>query len=168
VADGGTADGLAAVAGEARAVATSSADRRRLWQLRERQTELYASAPGLAKLDVSVRLDRLDAAVAAIRRVVAAGPGSVGLFGHVLDGNLHVQLLDTPPGTVAAVLQEVAGLGGSISAEHGIGRLKVPHVHLARSPELVAWMAQIRAAVDPAGMLNPGVLFEDRRARPPR
>jgi FAD/FMN-containing dehydrogenase len=168
VADGGTAEGLAAVAGEALAVATSSADRRRLWQLRERQTELYASAPGLAKLDVSVRLDRLDAAVAAIRRVVAAGPGSVGLFGHVLDGNLHVQLLDTPPGTVAAVLQEVAGLGGSISAEHGIGRLKVPHVHLARSPELVAWMAQIRAAVDPAGMLNPGVLFEDRRARPPR
>ena len=75
VADGGTAAGFAPVADQVVAVGTGAAGRQRLWALRERQTELYAAHRGLQKLDVSIRLADLDAAVAAIRDVVAgAGP----------------------------------------------------------------------------------------------
>ena len=54
----------------------------------------------------------------------------------------------------------MAELGGSISAEHGIGRLKVAQLHLARSAEQIDWMRRIKATVDPDGLLNPGVLFD--------
>jgi FAD/FMN-containing dehydrogenase len=53
----------------------------------------------------------------------------------------------------------VAELGGSISAEHGIGRLKVDQLHLARSTVQIDWMRRIKATVDPDGLLNPGVLI---------
>jgi FAD/FMN-containing dehydrogenase len=162
------------------ALATDPADRRRLWAFRERQTELYAALGGPLKLDVSLRLDRLDEGIAAIRRAVAegaaersgvaaisgaggggpvAGRTGLGVFGHALDGNLHVQLLDAAPGTADRVLAAVAGLGGSISAEHGIGRMKAGVLHLARSADEVSWMRQVKATVDPAGLLNPGVLL---------
>ncbi len=207
VADGGGGQGLAPVADQVLAVAKSPADRARLWAYRERQTEAYAQLPGeVDKLDVSVRLDRLDLAVARIREAVGTGavggPGSgaagapgpvaadvpqpvaavgpepgvqarpgagsgrdipggpwVGFFGHVLDGNLHVQLVDSAPGASRRVLDLVAGLGGSISAEHGIGRLKAEHLALARSADEIAWLRQVRATVDPQGLLNPGVLL---------
>jgi FAD/FMN-containing dehydrogenase len=193
VADGGTATGFEPVADLVVAVATDRADRQRLWALRERQTELYATLPGLQKLDVSVRLTDLDPAVAAIRAVVAgagadagrgtappdgfvppAGTGGqddpppvggedrpwVGFFGHALDGNLHVQVVGADTATADRVLRAVAELGGSISAEHGIGRLKVAQLHLARSAEQIDWMRRIKATVDPDGLLNPGVLFD--------
>jgi FAD/FMN-containing dehydrogenase len=160
VADGATADGLTPVADRVLAVATEPGDRRRLWAYRERQTELYAAldAAGLEKLDVSLRLDRLDEAVAAIRRAVD-GPTGVGMFGHALDGNLHLQLLGAGPGTFERVLAAVVDLGGSISAEHGIGRMKADLLPLARSADEISWMRQIKAAVDSDGLLNPGVLL---------
>jgi FAD/FMN-containing dehydrogenase len=182
VADGGTAAGVEPVADQVVAVATSPADRQRLWALRERQTELYATLPRLQKLDVSVRLADLDAAVSAIRAVVGvaepgggtAGPNAsghaqgaggedhpwVGIFGHALDGNLHVQLVGADGAAADRVLRTVAELGGSISAEHGIGRLKVDQLHLARSTEQIDWMRRIKATVDPDGLLNPGVLID--------
>ena len=61
------------------------------------------------------------------------------------------------------ILELVAALGGSISAEHGIGRLKVEQLHLARSADQIDWMRRIKATVDPDGLLNPGVLFEPPR-----
>lgn len=84
---------------------------------------------------------------------------SVGFFGHALDGNLHVQLVGMDVATGDRVLEVVSALGGSISAEHGIGRAKAASLHLARSPEQIDWMRAIKASVDPAGLLNPGVLF---------
>ena len=163
VADGATGDALAPVADQVLALATDGTQRRRLWSYRERQTELYAVLPGTVdKLDVSLRLGGLDDGVAAIRRVAAGSPdgsAQVGIFGHALDGNLHVQLVGAAPSTATRVLAEVAARGGSISAEHGIGRLKAEHLHLARSADEIAWMRQIRATADPAGLLNPGVLL---------
>lgn len=178
-ADGASGDAFAVVADQVIAIATSAPDRARLWAYRERQTELYAALPGPGpeKLDVSLRLDRLDEGVAAIREVVAAAtpPGGgepsvgqpvgarpwLGVFGHALDGNLHVQLLDAGPGTARRILEVVAHLGGGISAEHGIGRLKAAQLQLARSVDEIAWMRQLRSTVDPDGMLNPGVLFTE-------
>ena len=193
IADGGTAEGFAGLADAVVAVATRAADRARLWAYRERQTECYAALPGppVDKLDIGVRLDRLDEVVRAIRSVAeasargepavpggsasdaapevpASDPGApdettpwVGFFGHALDGNLHVQLVGAPPGTAERVLDVVGGMGGSISAEHGIGRLKAHHLSLARSAEEIDWMRQLRATVDPDHLLNPGVLFAD-------
>jgi FAD/FMN-containing dehydrogenase len=184
VADGGTAAGFEPVADLVVAVATDPTDRQRLWALRERQTELYATLPGLQKLDVSVRLADLDPAVTAIRAVVAGGgtdPGGgtarpdgiapptgaggegcpwVGFFGHALDGNLHVQVVGADRATADRVLRAVADLGGSISAEHGIGRLKADQLPLARSAVQIDWMRRIKGTVDPDGLLNPGVLID--------
>jgi FAD/FMN-containing dehydrogenase len=193
VADAATGAGLEPVADHVVAMGTEPADRQRLWALRERQTEVYATLPRVQKLDVSVRLAHLDAAVAAIREVVAsaagggaapdAGPGRsrgdvararvgpstaqvgddgqpwVGIFGHALDGNLHVQLVGVDGATADRVLAAVAALGGSISAEHGIGRAKAGQLHLARSAAQIEWMRRIKATVDPDGLLNPGVLL---------
>ena len=191
VADGGTAQGFEPVADQVVAVATDRADRQRLWALRERQTELYATLPGLQKLDVSVRLADLDAAVAAIRAVVA------GPVGRAADAPLaaisptrRIRRRHDPrraggedrPGSGSSATpstatctsswsaptgqrrtgssRTVAELGGSISAEHGIGRLKVDQLHLARSAEQIDWMRRIKATVDPDGLLNPGVLID--------
>ncbi len=60
-----------------------------------------------------------------------------------------------------AVLGLVAAKGGSISAEHGIGRLKRPWLHLSRSPAEIAAMTAVKGALDPSGMLSPGVLLPD-------
>ena len=167
VADWGTGDGFQVIADRVLALALEPGDQRRLWGYRERQTELYAAAAGtdLQKLDISLRLDRLDEGVSSIRARVAAaraqaadGP-RVGFFGHALDGNLHVQLVGAGPELGVAVLEDVAELGGSISAEHGIGRLKVRHLHLAHTEDEITWMRDVKRSVDPRGLLNPGVLF---------
>ena len=92
---------------------------------------------------------------------VAPGPTLI-LCGHVGDGNLHVNVvgLDADDETVDdAVLRLVAGSDGSISAEHGIGRAKIPWLPLTRSPAELAAMAAIKRALDPDGILNPGVLI---------
>ena len=64
-----------------------------------------------------------------------------------------------------AVLRQVAALGGSISAEHGVGRAKVGWLGLSRSPAEVAAMVAVKRALDPAGLLAPGVLLPDAGAR---
>lgn len=165
VADAATADGVSVVAEDVVAVALTSGDRQRLWALREGQSELYSALPGVQKLDVSVRLADLDALVSAVRRVVAdeARPPAVGFFGHALDGNLHVQIVGGGDRLADRVLRAVAALGGSISAEHGIGRMKSAQLPLARSAEQIAWMRAIKATVDPRGLLNPGVLLAEER-----
>ncbi|HEX6888334.1 MAG TPA: FAD-linked oxidase C-terminal domain-containing protein, partial [Candidatus Nanopelagicales bacterium] len=121
--------------------------------------------PPVVKLDVSVRLAQLDALVAQVADVLAAAvPGAwAGCFGHALDGNLHVQLVGVDEASAeratGQVLRAVADLGGSISAEHGIGRTKARWLGLARSPDAISWMRDLKATVDPQGLLNPGVLF---------
>ena len=90
------------------------------------------------------------------------GPADAYLFGHLGDGNVHVNVVGPPADddrVDEAVLRLVAQHGGSISAEHGIGRAKQPWLALSRSAtELVAFRA-IKDALDPQGILNPGVLL---------
>jgi FAD/FMN-containing dehydrogenase len=81
-------------------------------------------------------------------------------FGHVADGNVHVNVVpaDTADGRHEdAVFSLVASLGGSISAEHGIGALKARWLPLVRSQSELALFARIRSALDPSGILNPYV-----------
>ena len=115
------------------------------------------------KLDVSVpaaQWVRLASQAAAV--VAEVDPGAhVITFGHVADGNVHVNIVpaETADGRHEdAVFSFVASLGGSISAEHGIGALKAPWLPLARTDAERALFARIRSALDPSGTLNPNVL----------
>ncbi|MGY6499544.1 MAG: FAD-binding oxidoreductase [Acidimicrobiales bacterium] len=148
------------------AVATDERSAADLWAWREAHTEVInAAADGAPhKFDVTVPLDRIPAMVDDVRRTVAAhrAEARVWIFGHAGDGNLHVNVtgLDTDDEHVdAAVYGLVAAVGGSISAEHGIGRAKRSHLHLSRSAVEIDTFRAIKDALDPAGVLNPGVLL---------
>ena len=114
-------------------------------------------------LDVSVpaaRWVRLASAAAGV--VAGVDPGAtVVTFGHVADGNVHVNIVPAQPADGRhedAVFGLVASLGGSISAEHGIGALKARWLPLARSAGERALFARIRSALDPTATLNPHIL----------
>ncbi|HEY1346295.1 MAG TPA: FAD-binding oxidoreductase [Streptosporangiaceae bacterium] len=193
----GAAEELAGLVGDRpAAVGTDAAGRARLWACRERHPEAAGFVGVPLKLDVSVpaaRWVRLASEVAGV--VAEADPGALVItYGHVADGNLHVNVVpgtglaggppegphrigsrnadstraalqaDTPGAAGAdgrhqdAVFSFVASLGGSISAEHGIGALKARWLPLVRSDAERALFARLRAAFDPAGILNPHVL----------
>ena len=166
VADGGSGDGFVepVLADRDVVVGRESGETERLWQYRERQAEAFGTLGVIHKLDVSVPLDRLPACTNEIRAVIGEFPDveTFGMFGHVLDGNLHVEFAGPSAedeSADVAVLECVARHGGSISAEHGIGRLKAPHLGLSRSVAEIAAMRAIKQAWDPRGLMNPGVLF---------
>jgi FAD/FMN-containing dehydrogenase len=146
------------------ALGTSGARRAALWRYREAHTDAIASLGIAHKLDVAVPLARLGELVSRVPGVVEAfAPGATTwLFGHAADGNLHVNITGADPADDSvdgAVLELVASLGGSISAEHGIGVAKRRWLELNRSgPELAA-MRSVKRALDPAGILSPNVLF---------
>jgi FAD/FMN-containing dehydrogenase len=145
-------------------VATDAAGQRALWAYREQHAEAISAAGVPVKLDVSVPVGSLAGLVHALPATVAgAAPGARAvMFGHLNEGNLHVNVLDVAGRTeqvTDAVLRLVAELGGSISSEHGVGRAKAPWLALSRSPTEIAAMQAVKAALDPAGLLNPGVLL---------
>lgn len=141
---------------------------RALWSVRESHTESISrsSVTPVVKLDVSVPIRALSATFSEL----SALPGTLDhpcrpiLFGHVGDGNIHVNLLDVPPehaeDVTGRVFAVVAANGGSISAEHGIGRAKSAWIHLGRSQVDRGVMSAIKRTLDPDGLLNPGVLFD--------
>jgi FAD/FMN-containing dehydrogenase len=155
---------LAACLGDvATAVADDPAGRARLWRYRDGMAEAIAMVGVPHKLDVTLPAGELAAFAVAVPGVVAAAaPGArVHLFGHLGDGNLHVNITGVPADDEAvddAVLRLVADHGGSISAEHGVGRAKAPWLHLSRSPTEIATFRALKGALDPAGILNPGAI----------
>jgi FAD/FMN-containing dehydrogenase len=162
------------------AVALDPAGRAALWVYRERHTEAIATVGIPHKMDVAVPLARiaefraeLDEAVRAAAG--GAGPPRVFVFGHIGAGNLHVNVVGPDPADGAvdeAVMRLAAAYGGTISAEHGIGRAKAALLHLSRSGPEIAVMRAVKRAFDPDGLLNPGVLLAEpglsqtRRQRP--
>jgi FAD/FMN-containing dehydrogenase len=149
---------------EATAVATDRPGRERLWAYRERHTEAVSALGIPHKLDVTVPIGRLADFDTEVRQTVrqVAPDATLIVWGHVGDGNLHVNVVGPPPDddTVDdAVIRLVASMGGSISAEHGIGRAKTAWLHLVRAPAELQVLADVKAALDPSGILNPGVLL---------
>ncbi len=146
-------------------VAADTAPRERLWLLREAQGEAIAREGVPHKLDVALPVGRIPEFVEQVRARVAAVDATARtlVFGHVLDGNLHVNVVGPDPAHEAvddAVLGLTIEHGGSISAEHGIGVAKVRWLARDRSPGDLAAMRAIKAALDPDGILNPGVLLD--------
>lgn len=154
------------------AIAQNDAQRAAFWKVREEQSAAQKPEGGGWKHDVSVPVSRiadfLDEASTAVQRFE---PGArISAFGHVGDGNMHYDVL-CPPGVDHAafigrwmagsevVHDIVARYDGSISAEHGLGRLKTEEARRYKSPLEVATMQAVRAAIDPLRIMNPAVLF---------
>jgi FAD/FMN-containing dehydrogenase len=145
-------------------VADDTASRERLWRLREGHAEAINAAGVPHKLDVGVPLAALEDFLARVPGAVAdVAPGArTILFGHLGDGNVHVNVIGADPddpSVDAAVLELVAALGGTISAEHGIGVAKTRWLGLVRSDAEIAAMRALKQALDPHGLLNPGVVL---------
>jgi FAD/FMN-containing dehydrogenase len=162
-------DELLEVLGESAAVADATVASdvtgvARLWAYRETHTEAISAAGVPVKLDVSVPLSELAGLVADLPGTVAAvAPAArVIIFGHLGEGNLHVNVLaaeNVAEEVTDAVLRLVASRRGSISSEHGVGRAKAHWLSLSRSAAEIAVMRRIKTALDPSGILNPGVLL---------
>jgi len=146
-------------------VAMDAPARAALWAYRERHTESVSAVGIPHKLDVAMPVSRLAGFRAELNSVVRStgGPDARAIvFGHIGAGNVHVNVLGPDPDDDAvddAVLGLAAAHGGTISAEHGIGRAKVGVLHLSRSPAEIAAMRVIKSGLDPGWLLNPGVLF---------
>ena len=146
-------------------VASDQAGRERLWRLRERHTEAI-NAEGIPhKLDVALPIGRMAEFVdRAVQAVEATSPGaSTYLYGHIGEGNLHLGIIGPGPDDEAvddAVLRLVVEMGGTTSAEHGVGIAKTGWLEADRGPADVGAMRAIKRALDPRGMLNPGVIFD--------
>ncbi|MBB2963334.1 FAD-binding oxidoreductase [Methylobacterium sp. R2-1] len=155
-------------------LAASETQRRRLWAMREGQAEAQkAAGPGI-KHDVSVPvsavpdfLARADAALAAAFPMIRPFA-----FGHLGDGNIHYNPLGPAGSTPAEVARLrpqvnrivhdiVVDLGGSISAEHGLGQLRTHEIQRYKAPVERAMMAALKATFDPKGLMNPGKIVPD-------
>ena len=144
-------------------LAASEAQRKQIWALRESPYEYHHHIPRMLGFDVSVPRSQMHQAAEAVRAAMreTLPDERIALFGHVGDSNLHV-LATLPERDQAAakariealVYGVVASLGGSISAEHGIGTAKRAWLHLSRTPEELALLRQLKQAVDPTGLLN--------------
>jgi FAD/FMN-containing dehydrogenase len=144
-------------------VADDTAGREGLWSLREGHTDAINAAGIPRKLDVGIPLAQLDRFLAEVPAVIAgAGGERVILFGHLGDGNVHVNVLGDDPDDERvddAVLELALACGGTISAEHGIGVAKARWLERARGDAEVAAMRAIKDALDPRGLLNPGAVL---------
>jgi FAD/FMN-containing dehydrogenase len=155
------ADALEAAGIEDAVIADDSTSRERLWRLREAHTEAISAAGVPHKLDVGVPVDALAPFCDAVRAAMPEGARTI-VFGHLGDGNVHVNVLGPDPGDESvddAILRLAADHGGTISAEHGVGVAKARHLELVRAPDEIAAMRAIKAALDPSGILNPGAVL---------
>lgn len=141
-------------------VADDTASREGLWKLREGHTDAINAAGIPHKLDVGIPLDELDRFLTAVPDIAAAAGGErTILFGHLGDGNVHVNVLGPAPDDVRvddAVLELALDCGGTISAEHGVGVEKAHWLERARGATEMAAMRAVKDALDPAHLLNPG------------
>jgi FAD/FMN-containing dehydrogenase len=150
-------------------LASSLAQAQSLWRLRETMSEVQKHEGGSIKHDVGVPVARIPELIARANQLVELMiPGARPVpFGHLGDGNIHYNVSQPPPmdraiflsywdALNAAVHEIVLDLGGSISAEHGIGRMKRELLTHAKTPLELDLMRRIKAALDPNGILNPG------------
>jgi D-lactate dehydrogenase (cytochrome) len=153
-------------------IAQSETDRAQMWAARELMSEVQSKEGASIKHDVSVP-------IAAVPRLIAEGSAAVqraieGVrpcpFGHMGDGNIHFNFSQPvgadPKAFMArekdaneAIYEIVLRLGGSVSAEHGIGQLKTGLLQRVKDPVTLEMMRAVKAALDPNGILNPGKML---------
>jgi len=143
-------------------IATSKAQRDSIWALRDDVEQFFRMGMPVT-FDISLPVGEMEAYVAdALARLEKEWPAYRRfVFGHLGDGNLHFIVAGPPSreakhGIERCVYEPLAARSGSVSAEHGIGLEKQPWLPLSRSPAELALMQQIKRALDPNGILNPG------------
>lgn len=155
----------AELAGEP-AVGIDAGSQQRLWQVRESTAEIVGLFGPPLKFDVSLPLSAIAGFAADSAALVAEhAPDAIPiLFGHIGEGNLHLNVLrcgaEQESHLYAAMMKLIAAHGGNVSSEHGIGSRKRAYLGMSREPADIAAMRTIKAAFDPTGYLNPAVLFD--------
>ena len=147
-------------------LASSETERRAIWNIREDVWQPKHIAPILT-FDVSLPIENMKAYVEEVNAAVQsfAGENRSFVFGHMADGNLHLVIAAGDDAATRAKVEEMvyrplAVIGGSVSAEHGIGLEKRAYLPLSRTPAEISTMRLIKRALDPKGILNPGKVFE--------
>lgn len=153
-------------------LAQSAADSRSYWFWRENITESLNTQGKVYKNDISVPVSSLPAFIKELESLTHSrfGAAQVFLFGHLGDGNIHVNLLQTKEMDSKKFVESyddytehlfalVQKYRGSIAAEHGIGMIKTRHLHYSRSADEIDLMKKVKSVFDPQGLLNPGKIF---------
>ncbi len=153
-------------------IASNSQQASDFWALRENISESLSQTSVVHKNDISLPISQIDAFCIELEKTLKTNfPGvEVVLFGHIGDGNLHVNFVKPKElskeefFTLAhkadpKMFDLVKKYGGSISAEHGIGLTKKDFLSYTRSPAEISLMKQIKAVFDPQGLINPGKIF---------
>ncbi|MET4101671.1 FAD/FMN-containing dehydrogenase [Roseovarius sp. MBR-78] len=165
------ADGLEAGLVSDGMIAQSQAQRHAFWELREQIPEANRRIGSISSHDISLPLSVIPEFIEKGAGVIAGiGAFRINCFGHLGDGNLHYNIFPMPGRSRADHMEErdaikralhdlVHEMGGSVSAEHGIGRLKVDDLERYGDPVKLAAMRAIKDALDPAGIMNPGAVL---------
>ncbi|MCC7008877.1 MAG: FAD-binding protein [Acidobacteria bacterium] len=151
--------------------AATDDERQELWRVRrEISPALKTIAPTKLNNDIVVPKARVPELLEAVDALARRFRLRIPCFGHVGDGNIHVNIM-VPAGDPGALgrareaegelFRRVVALEGAISGEHGIGFTKAPYLPLALTPETIALMQRVKQAFDPRGILNPGKIFPD-------
>ena len=149
------------------AVGVDAAAQQRLWQVREAVADVLGAYGPPLKFDVSLPLSAIRGFAADAGRLVAEhDPDAIPvLFGHVGEGNLHLNVVrcaltgDGERGLYSAMMTLIAERGGNVSSEHGVGTRKRDYVSMSRTQADVAAMRAVKSSFDPTGFLNRAVLF---------
>ena len=138
----------------------------RLWQARESVAEVVGLFGSPVKFDVSLPLSAISAFARDSDRLIhRCAPDAIPvLFGHIGEGNLHLNVLrcgtDDESRIYPEMMKFIAAHGGNVSSEHGVGSRKRGYLAMSRPPADIAAMRAIKNALDPTGYLNPAVLFD--------
>jgi glycolate oxidase len=152
-------------------VAQSSVERERLWDARRSFGKVLMSMPhnNFAE-DVAVPISQVPEMLRRVRRLSAESGVRIATLGHVGDGNLHPTLVFTEEQRplvsriAAQIFRDAIDLGGTISAEHGLGALKRDHAEAEHGPLAIGLMRSLKDMFDPHGILNPHKVFPEHPA----
>jgi FAD/FMN-containing dehydrogenase len=152
-------------------IAHSMADRQAFWNIRENIPEANRRIGSISSHDISVPLSAVPAFIEKGPNILAKiGEFRINCFGHLGDGNLHYNVFpqagksrsdhENQRDAIKQAVHDLAhSFGGSVSAEHGIGRLKVGDLERYSDPAKLAMLRAIKAALDPQGIMNPGAVL---------
>ena len=152
-------------------IARSTADRQAFWTIRENIPEANRRIGSISSHDIALPLSAIpDFIEQAGRALAELGDIRINCFGHLGDGNLHYNVFPPKGGSrdefqsirdkVKKTVHDITdSFGGSVSAEHGIGRLKVEDLETYADPAKLDMMRAIKAALDPQGIMNPGAVL---------
>jgi FAD/FMN-containing dehydrogenase len=146
-------------------IASSETERRAIWNIREDEWQVKNIAP-LLTFDVSLPIENMKQYASEVCDAVQAfaGPNRCFVFGHMADGNLHLVIAAGDDAATRSRIEDIvyrplAAIGGSVSAEHGIGLEKRAYLPLSRTAAEISTMRLLKQALDPKGILNPGKVF---------